>query len=159
VNELTQWNFKEKAVLNVGPFVHRKIDGTAGVYRIRDDVEFSVNIKEWKNGAWVPFKSNEVQLEFVRVDPFIRATLKGDQTGIFSAKFKVPDVYGVFTFKLDHHTKGYSFFHDNEIVKVRPFRHNEYERFIPAAYPYYAAAFSMMTGFAIFSFVFLYHKG
>lgn len=29
-------------------------------------------------------------------------------------------------------------------IPVRPFRHNEYERFIPAAYPYYGAAFSMV---------------
>ncbi|KAK5837160.1 hypothetical protein PVK06_012970 [Gossypium arboreum] len=41
---------------------------------------------------------------------------------------------------------------------VRPYRHNEYERFIPAAYPYYGAAFSMMAGFFIFSFVHLHNK-
>jgi hypothetical protein len=29
-------------------------------------------------------------------------------------------------------------------IPVRPYRHNEYERFIPAAYPYYGAAFSMV---------------
>ncbi|KAJ6906089.1 LOW QUALITY PROTEIN: hypothetical protein NC652_023744 [Populus alba x Populus x berolinensis] len=29
-------------------------------------------------------------------------------------------------------------------IPVRPFRHNEYERFMPAAYPYYGAAFSMV---------------
>ena len=26
---------------------------------------------------------------------------------------------------------------------MRPLRHDQYERFIPAAYPYYAAAFSV----------------
>lgn len=30
-------------------------------------------------------------------------------------------------------------------IPVRPFRHNEYERFIPAAYPYYGASFSMVS--------------
>lgn len=29
-------------------------------------------------------------------------------------------------------------------IPVRPFRHNEYERFIPTAYPYYGSAFSMV---------------
>ena len=28
-------------------------------------------------------------------------------------------------------------------MSVRPLRHDQYERFIPAAYPYYAAAFSV----------------
>ncbi|WRX30671.1 Dolichyl-diphosphooligosaccharide--protein glycosyltransferase 48kDa subunit - like 3 [Theobroma cacao] len=43
-------------------------------------------------------------------------------------------------------------------ILVRPYRHNEYERFIPIAYPYYGAAFSMMAGFLIFTFVHLYSK-
>ena len=43
-------------------------------------------------------------------------------------------------------------------ISVRPFRHNEYERFIPAAYPYYTSAFSMMAGVLLFSFVFLYYR-
>nr|CAD1818629.1 unnamed protein product [Ananas comosus var. bracteatus] len=43
-------------------------------------------------------------------------------------------------------------------IPVRPFRHNEYERFITAAYPYYGASFSTMAAFFIFSIVYLYHK-
>lgn len=39
-----------------------------------------------------------------------------------------------------------------------PLRHNEYERFIVSAFPYYASAFSMMAGVCIFSFVFLHFK-
>lgn len=159
VSEITQWAFKDKAVLKVTSFTHKKTDGTTGVYRIRDEVEFSAVIQEWKNGAWVPFKSNEVQLEFVRVDPFVRATLKHDDNGKFFTTFKAPEQYGVFTFKLVHRRLGYTFVTDSfETVKVRPFRHNEYERFIPAAYPYYAAVFSMLFGFSIFSFFFLYHR-
>ncbi len=44
------------------------------------------------------------------------------------------------------------------IVPVRPFKHNEYERFLLAAYPYYASAFSTMAAFFLFGFFFLYHK-
>lgn len=43
-------------------------------------------------------------------------------------------------------------------ISVRPFRHTDYERFIPTAYPYYASAFSMMAAVIVFSFVFLYHR-
>ena len=41
-------------------------------------------------------------------------------------------------------------------MSVRPLRHNQYERFIPSAYPYYASAFSMMAGVFVFALVFLH---
>ena len=43
-------------------------------------------------------------------------------------------------------------------VSVRPLRHDQYERFISSAYPYYASAFSMMAGVFVFSIVFLHFK-
>ncbi len=43
-------------------------------------------------------------------------------------------------------------------VPVRPFRHNEFERFLTAAYPYYAAAASTMAAFFALTLVFLHHK-
>ncbi len=43
-------------------------------------------------------------------------------------------------------------------VPVRPFRHNEYERFLVCAYPYYASAFSTLIAFFILGFAYLYHK-
>ncbi len=43
-------------------------------------------------------------------------------------------------------------------VSVRPFRHNEFERFLVAAYPYYMSVFSTMAAFFVFGFAFLYHK-
>ena len=36
--------------------------------------------------------------------------------------------------------------------------HDQYERFIPSAYPYYASSFSMMAGVFVFALVFLYTK-
>lgn len=41
-------------------------------------------------------------------------------------------------------------------VSIRPFTHNEYERFLVAAYPYYASALSVMVGFLVFCAAFLY---
>ena len=43
-------------------------------------------------------------------------------------------------------------------VSVRPYRHNEFERFLVAAYPYYMSVFSTMAAFFVFGIVFLYHK-
>lgn len=45
---------------------------------------------------------------------------------------------------------------DSIQVSIRPFTHSEYERFLVAAYPYYASAVSVMVGFLIFCAAFLY---
>jgi len=35
-----------------------------------------VEIQKYEDGKWVPFEADDVQLEFVRIDPFVRTTLK-----------------------------------------------------------------------------------
>jgi len=92
------------------------------------------------------------------LDPYVRKHLKADNNGKFSLTFTLPDVYGIFTFQVDYHREGYTNLFVDTKVQVRPFRHNEYERFIASAFPYYAATFSMLLGIFLFSLVFLYHK-
>ena len=41
---------------------------------------------------------------------------------------------------------------------MHPYRHNQFERFIPAAYPYYTSAFTIFAAFFLFGVVFLYSK-
>ena len=41
---------------------------------------YSIEIEELQNGKWVPFQANDVQLEFVRIDPFVRTTLSKEST-------------------------------------------------------------------------------
>ena len=38
--------------------------------------EYSIEIQELSNGQWKTFNKEDVQLEFVRIDPFVRAPLK-----------------------------------------------------------------------------------
>ena len=45
-----------------------------------------------------------------------------------------------------------------ETVPIRPFKHNEYERFIGQAFPYYASAASMMAGFLALGALLLWTK-
>ena len=106
----------------------------------------------------MPFDGTDVQLEFVRIDPFVRTTLKAIANGKYQAKFKIPDVYGVYQFKVMYDRIGYSYLYSTTQVSVRPLEHTQYERFIPSAYPYYVSAFSMMIGTFLFSFVFLHFK-
>nr|AFK38732.1 unknown [Lotus japonicus] len=92
------------------------------------------------------------------MSPYVLKTLSTDGKGRYFTSFKVPDVYGVFQFKVEYERLGYTSLSLSKQIPVRPFRHNEYERFIPTAYPYYGASFSMMAGFLIFSAVHLYNK-
>ncbi|RCN45577.1 Dolichyl-diphosphooligosaccharide-protein glycosyltransferase subunit [Ancylostoma caninum] len=120
-------------------------------------MEYAIEIEELRDGVWRPFNAKDVQLEFVRIDPFVRTNLI-NKNGRFSTRFKLPDVYGVYKFLVDYRRIGYTHLYDVQQVSVRPLLHNQYERFIRSAYPYYASSFSMMVGVVLFSFVFLHHK-
>ena len=82
----------------------------------------------------------------------------GAVQGTFSAHFKAPDVYGVFKFVIEHKRLGYSSIELSLQIPVRPFRHDEFERFLSPAYPYYAGAFSVMAAFFLLGLTFLYSK-
>lgn len=119
---------------------------------------YTIEIDIWENWEWKPFSADDVQLEFVRIDPFVRTTLKRKSAGVYEARFKIPDVYGVYQFKVDYDRVGYTHLYSTTQVSVRPLQHTQYERFILSAYPYYISAFSMMLGVFLFSFVFLHYK-
>ncbi len=55
----------------------------------------------------MPFNGTDVQLEFVRIDPFVRTTLK-NKGGHLEAVFRVPDTYGIFKFVIDYNRVGYT---------------------------------------------------
>ncbi|VFQ75434.1 unnamed protein product [Cuscuta campestris] len=160
LTELSKWIFHERGHLKAINLKHHKIDEKEepAVYRIKDDLEFSVEIYEWSGNSWVPYVTNDVQVQFYMMSPYVLKTLATDQKGLYHTSFKVPDVYGVFQFKLEYHRLGYTSLSLSKQIPVRPFRHNEYERFITTAYPYYGASFTTMAGFFIFSLAFLYHK-
>jgi oligosaccharyltransferase complex subunit beta len=93
------------------------------------------------------------------LDPYIRTTLKQvsttDNVGRFETHVKLPDVYGIFTFKVNYKRSGLTYLLAEDQVSIKPFRHNEYPRYLTAAYPYYSATGSMIIGFILFSAVWL----
>ncbi|KAK1292251.1 Dolichyl-diphosphooligosaccharide--protein glycosyltransferase 48 kDa subunit [Acorus calamus] len=160
VTELSKWVFHERGHLKAVNVKHNKAGEKAepAMYRINDDLEYSVEIYEWSGTSWKPYVADDVQVQFYMMSPYVLRTLSHDQKGLYSTSFKVPDVYGVFQFKVEYQKLGYTSLSLSKQIPVRPYKHNEYERFIKAAYPYYGASFSMMAGFFIFSIIFLYHK-
>ncbi|KAJ8554680.1 hypothetical protein ON010_g9803 [Phytophthora cinnamomi] len=183
---VTKWGFQESGVLRMTNVKHHREDGSQPakmlsdanrgdqpitlypdaevardslVYRVKDNLTYSLDLHELKNGKWVPYKADDVQLEFVMLDPHVRTTLTHDNKGHFSVTFQAPDAYGIFLFRVMYRRLGLSTIYTTTQVSLRPFKHDEYERFIPAAYPYYASAFSMMAGVFLFSVYFLFYDG
>jgi len=159
-SDLVAWTLKERGVLRASNVTHHLKSETQprDMYKVTDVIYYSIDIEEWNGKQWTPYSGNDVQLEFTMLDPYVRATLKNTGGSTFHTTFTVPDVYGVFTFRVKLEKSGYTNVLDERIVTVRPFKHNEYDRFIVAAYPYYASAFSMMFGLFVFSFFFLYTR-
>ena len=159
---LSRWCFKQTGVLRAVSVNHHLVGEKAPpieqTYTINDQVVYTIEIEEFVAGkGWVPYRGKDVQMEFHRIDPFIRLTME-NKNGKFTANFKIPDIYGVFQFKVDYVRKGLTRLYSTTQFSVRPLRHNQYERFIVSAYPYYASAFSMMVGVFLFSIVFLHYK-
>ncbi|KAI8071712.1 Dolichyl-diphosphooligosaccharide--protein glycosyltransferase subunit WBP1 [Gongronella butleri] len=164
ITELTKWTFQEKSVLKVVDHRHHPEGSKHSKpwYRIKDDIVYTLEVAEYKDDAWVPFRADDVQLEVIMLDPYIRTTLDDITSphthhhfGRFTKHLRLPDVYGVFTFKVNYKRSGWTYLLAEDVVAIRPFRHNEYPRFLTAAYPYYTSVGSMFAGFLVFSLVWL----
>ncbi|KAK1118261.1 Dolichyl-diphosphooligosaccharide--protein glycosyltransferase 48 kDa subunit [Melipona bicolor] len=157
---IARWVFKENGVIRVSAVHHHRVGESEppAAYTIMDDVVYSIDVQKLAGDKWVPYETNDLQLEFVRIDPFIRMTMKPVGNGRYEARFKIPDVYGVYQFKVDYTRIGLTHLYSTTQVSVRPLQHTQYERFIPSAFPYYVSAFSMMGGVFLFSLVFLHYK-
>lgn len=158
VNHLSRWLFKETGVIRVKSVSHHRLNEIEAPidYTITDMAVFSMELEQKVNDEWKPFSARDLQLEFVRIDPFIRTNVPLVSDGKYKVIFKIPDVYGVFKFLVDYKRIGYTSVFSSTQVSVRPLTHTQYERFIQSAYPYYFSAFSMMFGVFLFSFVFLH---
>lgn len=182
-SELSKWAFGQSGVLRFRDITHHKSDGTPPdvilhekerpdlpqslypdpeitrnslVYRIKDEIVYSMIVEENVDGEWKPFACSDMQMEFVMLDPHVRKTMTANpKTGKFVAQFIAPDNYGVFKFRVLYRREGYSVLHAETHVSIRPFKHNEYERFIYSAYPYYSSAISATIAFFVFSVYFL----
>lgn len=157
---LASWTFGDRGVLRASNVRHHLVGETEAprVYTVREEVEYAVDVEEWDGAKWVPYDQT-IQVEFVMLDPYHRLNLQREQgSATHKVQFKVPDVYGIFTFRVEYQRPGYTGIDLREAVTVRPLRHNQYERFILSAYPYYAAAASMMCALPVFALFFLYHR-
>lgn len=131
-------------------------------YRIKDEIEYMVDIWEYDNKTnnWKPYLSDDIQLEFVMMNPYYINQMKllSSDKPTYFVSFRAPEKFGVFKFIVDYKRLGYNYLDISTKVPLRPFNHNEYPRFLPTAYPYYISVFSLLFGFVVISITFLYGK-
>lgn len=75
---LSAWCFHEQGVLRLSNIRHHlaKDKSQPQAYTVTDEVEYLVTIEQLVKDKWVPFDGQDIQLEFVRIDPFERIYLK-----------------------------------------------------------------------------------
>ncbi len=169
IASLTAWTFQEIAVLQVSRPSHwltnssiadeQRQKGSYGtVYRVGDHVAYSIDIAEIANNRSTPFRATDVELQVVLVETVAQIILTGNENGTFSGQFRAPDVPGVYRLRVAYRRPGFSNILSIARVTVRPFNHDEFERFLPIAYPFYTGLVSLLVGFVTFGIAFV-HAG
>ncbi|KAK8946310.1 Dolichyl-diphosphooligosaccharide--protein glycosyltransferase 48 kDa subunit [Platanthera guangdongensis] len=110
VTEISKWVFHERGHLKAVNMTHHFVGEKTepAVYRINDDLEYSIEIYEWSGTSWKPYVADDVQVQFYMMSPYVLKTLSTNLMGLYSTSFKVPDVYGVFRFKVEYQRLGYT---------------------------------------------------
>ncbi|KAI9843284.1 MAG: oligosaccharyl transferase glycoprotein complex, beta subunit [Sclerophora amabilis] len=149
--QLSAWTFKEIGILKVGKVEH-SLSEDAGkrsgnnsalgagdpnpkIYRVKNDVTFSIELMEYKYDSYHPFElpaSDDLQLEFSMLSPFHRLSLRPSETTVNSTKyttsFTLPDQHGIFNFRVNYKRPFLSTVDEKRTVTVRHFAHDEWPR-------------------------------
>lgn len=116
-------------------------------YTVNDNITMEVQVLERWGSDWVPHVSDSLVAQYTMLDPYVRQPMQHTGSGQYELSFRAPDVYGVFKYVVDYKMPGYTFLQFEELMPLRPLRHDQYPRFILQAYPYYATLLSISVGF------------
>jgi oligosaccharyltransferase complex subunit beta len=153
--ELLMWTFQKSGQLRVDSYTHRNLEGRndGRGYRIGDHVELRICLSTGKLGGWESTQPKDMQMELTMLDAWLRADLLPTSDGCLSTgPVKLPDRYGTYSLKVRYQRRGWPHLIKREIFIVRPFHHDEAQRHVTAALPYYLAWFGMMISSAFFVF-------
>jgi len=162
-SELVEWNMQERGVLKVENVRHRKVGDDFGEktpenYKRLVDIEYMIDIYHKVNGQWVPFVSDDVQFQFIMLDPYYQDALTqtDKSSATYSYKLKTPWRLGIFNFRIDYKRYGLSYIDNRMEVSVIQLRHDEFPRFETIGYPYFLTVFVLMAGSFLFVISFAY---
>jgi oligosaccharyltransferase complex subunit beta len=73
-----------------------------------------------------------------------------------SSFIKAPLKEGIYQFKIIYKKAGYTYIKHAERVTIRPYKHDEFERFLFVAYPYTFGTFATIISTFIFVVLYIY---
>jgi oligosaccharyltransferase complex subunit beta len=164
--DLVRWAFKETGVIRTN-WAEHYLAATPDIkneklYKVSEDIVYNVALSQWNGSQWVPFSGNDLQLEFVMLDPYYRVTLdkvaEDESEAVYGTKFKIPDQHGMFTFRFDYKRPGLSFVQESEIVTIRHVANDEWPRSweLTNSWVYVASAGSVVVAWLAFVIFYLY---
>ncbi|KAF9234494.1 Dolichyl-diphosphooligosaccharide--protein glycosyltransferase subunit WBP1 [Melanogaster broomeanus] len=160
--DVAAWVFQETMTLRIDRTEHHRVNETVApeMYTVNDQIVYTAYISAYdrRTSSWEPYSGiADMQLEFTMLDPHVRTALPPvpGEPGKYEVQFRAPDRHGVFKFVVNWRRKGYSFLHAATTVPVVPLRHDQYPRFLSAAWPYYVGAISTSAGFFVFAALWL----
>ena len=160
--EAAKWAFKRKGMLRLSNFEHRRSGDAAppplATYTINDQIHVSLDLHENDGDDWQPHVTENLQAQFVMLDPYIRKRMQHTGNGHYELNVRAPDKYGIFKWVIEYSAPGYSKVALEEVTPLRPLQHDQFPRFVLQAYPYYAALMSVSVGFFVVVLFVLYHK-
>ncbi|KAL6872087.1 Dolichyl-diphosphooligosaccharide-protein glycosyltransferase 48kDa subunit [Trichoderma novae-zelandiae] len=164
------WTFQEIGVLRVNSVEHR-LQGSEelnpGIYRVKNDVSYTISLSEYVWDKWVPFvlpADDLLQLEFSMLSPFHRLNLEltgaTDDAAIYGVSFTLPDQHGIFNFMVNYKRSFLTNVEEKNTVSVRHFAHDEWPRsfVISGAWPWISGIGATVTGFVGFCAIWMYSK-
>ncbi|KAF2807227.1 Dolichyl-diphosphooligosaccharide-protein glycosyltransferase 48kDa subunit [Mytilinidion resinicola] len=180
--KVSEWTFKETGVLKVGRLQHYLNEGkknvnesavgvpehNPGIYRIKTDVSFTIELSEYTSTHLSPFTppaTDDVQLEFSMLSPFHRLSLtplaQTANSTIFGTSFVLPDQHGIFNFRVNYKRPFLTSVDEKRQVTVRHFAHDEWPRSwnISAAWVWVGGIWVTVAGWVAFVALWLYSEG
>ncbi|KAF4472433.1 oligosaccharyl transferase complex subunit OST4 [Fusarium albosuccineum] len=170
ITSLAAWTFKELGVLRVNKIEHRlqgDNETNPGIYRVKNDVTYSISISEYAWRTWMPFHlppGDSLQLEFSMLSPFHRLDLTetevDEHATVFSTNFTLPDQHGIFNFKINYKRPFLNNVEEKNTVSVRHMAHDEWPRsyVISGAWPWLSGIGATVVGFVAFSALWMYSQ-
>ncbi|SGZ05020.1 BQ5605_C032g11104 [Microbotryum silenes-dioicae] len=155
LSDLTRWTMQETGIIRIDATRHyRASDGQRqDLYRMGEELAYDVDLVVKDKDTDLSAHLDDLQLEFTMLDPHLRVPLtisgqsihgrKGETAVRYTTSFHAPDRHGVFALRVDYRRPGWSFLDEKAVVSVAPSRHDEFERFITGALPYYGGALSV----------------
>ncbi|KAK0703520.1 Dolichyl-diphosphooligosaccharide--protein glycosyltransferase subunit WBP1 [Lasiosphaeria miniovina] len=170
---LSGWAFQEIGVLRVNWIEHHlnevgaSNESNPGIYRIKNDVTYTISLSEWSWSSWSTFKvpaNDALQLEFSMLSPFHRLDLALDpshstaEAAAYTASFKLPDQHGIFNFKINYKRPFFTNVEEKNTVSVRHMAHDEWPRsyVISGAWPWITGIGATVAAWLAFCALWIY---